>query len=93
MAKLNIEYDTIDCDCSDKIVVIKIPEDLHYDDRKIAIKIANKIKDLCNAKSTLIISDIFDYKLLDQDTTVNMINAYIENLNKLKEDLLENDEE
>ena len=94
MVKLNInlEYETIDCDCSDKIVVIKLPRDLEYCEYKMASKVANKIKELCNAKSTVIIQNICDIDLTNEDEAIKIIDARVEEFNKLKEDLLKNKE-
>ena len=87
---MDIPYDVVECE--DKVVVLNIPSDI--DDRKYkAIKaIMHYIKDNCGAKEVITIPDIIDFKSMEVNDAINLINDHINSLHAIKEEILLDEE-
>lgn len=99
MPKLNINgykvsYDAIDC--KDKILVFKIPHAIFnncYALRNQLSEVSKELMKAHGAKRIITMVTEIDYETMDTDQAINMINDCINELNKIKEVLLEENEE
>lgn len=94
MPKLNINgikasYDAIDC--TDKLVIMKIPYDIINDKKnhKSLMELCKYIKNERNAKDVLVLSDNISFETMDTDEAIYRINFYIHELRKIKAKLKE----
>lgn len=100
MPKLSIDgikfkYDCID-DCKDKIVVIKVPYHFTLIPNINFAKVIQKIMHIFKgygAKQVMIMKEGVDFETMDTDKAIHMLNDYIDEFSRIKEKLLEDDED
>lgn len=84
MLKLNInsaeiEYDIMDC--TDKVVVLKVPMAVTNDELEVIRKTTKHIKETCNAKEVVCIPEYIKFKVRSVDKTLHILNRLITKLN------------
>lgn len=97
MPKLSIDgvrtsYEVMDC--TNKIVVLKIPYDIYGDKNTYneVINLSKCLKKVHNVKTLICMVDTFNIDAVDKDKAIHMLDGYINQLNDVREKLLKNDE-
>lgn len=95
MAKLSINgikmsYEAIDC--TDKLVIIKATTE-HIGSSDKALAVASECFKKYGAKRVIAVSNNIDLETMDTETAICKIDDYIDCLHRLKEELLEDEED
>ena len=97
MPKLNIDgikasYDVIDCN---KVVVLKLPHHIYnnQDAFNNVVDLTKCLKKIYNAKWLIYTVDTIDFETMDKDEAINKINDFINELNNVKEKLINSNED
>jgi hypothetical protein len=96
MSKLNINIECDVLDCTDKIIIYKMkqyPEDQIADAARQHTKNIRIINEICKPKALIRIMEPGFIKSMDKDKAIDYINGYIDELYRLKEELLEDEED